>query len=250
MNFNYKDITEMLETKEIDIHHESYIERALKDYGFEKFPESGLEDRAAITLVNRVIDLEHADALLIRIKPETSGKFGAQTVKEKLGKVEKIVKDAVMGMIRAGAEIPVIFPSAYRRLIEKDTSISSMITQYFLGIFLGTLTTSYTYSQLSQNNSEIIPYILGTQIATNLISGIYEWRRVERKKAKEADEILVKYNVLGETSPSRTISKKRGDRKKCGHKCNVCNNRSCPDCYAKKDTSPSGMKIWKHHIID
>ena len=80
-------------------------------------------------------------------------------------------------------------------------------------IDFGALHFSSSDSFLSQITPELIPYVLGTQIVTNIASGIYEQRRSAKKKAKEKIE-LIKI------------------REKCfkGNDCRTCDNLNCPYC--------------------
>lgn len=86
-------------------------------------------------------------------------------------------------------------------------------------------TTLGIYLYLKDTNPKLIPYAIGAQIATNVISGIHELRRNKRKIAEEEAEVRYtarKHNIF---QRAKAITK----REKCYRKsdCSKCDNSKC-----------------------
>jgi hypothetical protein len=93
MNHSYESVKETMITQGIDV-PESYIEKALREYGFDKFPEAGLEDSGLTKLVKRATDIAHAEAQLIPRKSK-QGHLPVQKIKkEKESKLKEMIQSA------------------------------------------------------------------------------------------------------------------------------------------------------------
>jgi hypothetical protein len=92
MNHNYESVKETMITQGIDV-PESYIERALKELSFERFPEVGLSDIGLNKLVKTATDIYHSDVDLIPRKKESyNPKITPVKVKSKSKKESKLIK--------------------------------------------------------------------------------------------------------------------------------------------------------------
>jgi hypothetical protein len=187
-NHHYESVKETMITRGIDV-PESYIERALRSYGFDKFPEGGLEDRGLDKLIKRATDIAHAEAQLIKRKPKReylpipkikkeSGLENsvASIIKEDLKKVGKtslkIGKFAIYPTFGINFALPTMMRKAGEYTYPAMAALVSV---------LGLLEISMSYTLLFNINKKIIPWVIGTQIT----SGIYEYiRHVKRKQKK------------------------------------------------------------------
>jgi hypothetical protein len=193
-NHNYESVKETMQEIGID---ESYIEKTLKLYGLEEFPKSGLNDKGLSKLVKTATDIAHSEASLTTIKPKkvylpvqkikkakNSGNLESQIIKEDLKKVEEIGK-----RILKCAVYPIlnlfILPTLTRKassFIEKEREGKEWLLLVFGEAIIGTST---LYMKSFKNNQKLLPYILGAQVITNIISGIYEYIRHVKKESED-----------------------------------------------------------------
>ena len=200
MNHNYQKVVESL--AEVNI-NESYIQKALEEYGFNKFPESGLEDAGLIKLVKTATDIYHSEAQLIqrktkqghlpisKIKPKKESKLETSVgsiVKEDL-------KKAGEGIVEWGGKIskgiayftfgPLILPTMERILNGNKEEKKD----YVIAACFGTAIEFCGYLFLlaycnNKENYKVLVELLSTQTVTNLASGIYEYVRHVKKRAE------------------------------------------------------------------
>lgn len=201
MNLHYKGAVETLEGLGISS-PESYLERALKVYNFDSFPESGLNDEATGKLMKTAVDIAHADERLVQKefktdyslnpKEKVSGDLGTQILREELdgnlkkvgigiGKVTKEIWDYTLGINFA------MIPTLKKAVYDKDGNPKGPFKMAGLAIS-SVGVNSFTFFYLLQHNPKIIPYIAIPQIATNVISLIHELRR--NKKKMEAEIVI------------------------------------------------------------
>jgi hypothetical protein len=93
MNHSYESVKETMMTRGIDI-PESYIEKALREYGLEEFPEVGLSDVGLTRLVKTATDIYHSDVDLIPRKAKR-GYLPAPKIKEEKPKKESKLKGII-----------------------------------------------------------------------------------------------------------------------------------------------------------
>lgn len=70
MNYDYEMIRSTLKESVIDS-CESSIEKALREFGYDKFPEVGLDDMGKNKLINRIMEIEKDEARLILRKEKS-----------------------------------------------------------------------------------------------------------------------------------------------------------------------------------
>jgi hypothetical protein len=75
MRFNYPDIRKTLEESETDS-SEASIEKALRSFGYERFPEAGLDDSGKNKLIAKIIEIEKNEARLMPKKEERKQRVG------------------------------------------------------------------------------------------------------------------------------------------------------------------------------
>jgi hypothetical protein len=197
MNHDYQTVAKTFAEQEID---ESYIEKALYELGFDKFPKSGLEDSGLIKLVETATDIYHSEAQLVKRKPKkgylptpkikrekqkNSGDLEFQIIKEEFKKVGKVSKKILKGITYCTAGAMFANPTIARKIIENCGDETYIFVE-----LIGTVIESgiCLYWSLAETNPKLIPYVFGTQIATNIASGIYEYVRHVKTKAKRLRE--------------------------------------------------------------
>jgi hypothetical protein len=105
---SYKSIKEILETQEIDI-PELYLQRTLKEYGYSKFPESGLTDEAATKLLHSSIDLYWKEAKLKAISHNLKSQIKSKSKsRQEVYKNSKPPARKVKRIIYQGINPPII----------------------------------------------------------------------------------------------------------------------------------------------
>ena len=204
MNFNYEMIQEALTERGINI-KESYIERAVKELGFEKFPEVGLSDIGLTKLVKTATDIYHSDVDLIPRKKEKN--YSKSPI---VGEIVKGLGKIVIDSVGLTFQIPRAI-SVYCDGDEAEgTWIGISCLAHFLG---GEFAIFAAYRELFKN-PKLGWIVLGTQIFTNVASGIYEHVRNVKNKSKEKIE----------------------EQEKCfaENDCRKCPNLNCPHLTIKK----------------
>jgi hypothetical protein len=186
MNHKYKDIQEAL--AEVGT-GKNYLTKALREYGFEKFPKSGLEDEEKNKVICKAVSLAYPLPEK-QIKP--SGKL--EIIVGELKKLIPFVTAPIENTLRA----PTMMRKVWEDLLchEEDLPegrltldawrIAAGLTEFVGGISV--------YKNLTETNPKLIPYILGTLITTNVISGIYEYVRHVKNKSEETQESIDEYN--------------------------------------------------------
>ena len=231
MNHNYQKVKETMITQGIDI-PESYIKKALREYGLEEFPEVGLSDIGLSKLVKTAIDIYHSEIDLTQRKSkkgylpvlkikESKQKNNFQDletkVEENSGDNWEIVKDISFGV--AGATLGAFFVnSSMQRTIESEYPRG-------LAVLGGASISFMVYGLLITHNPKLIPYVLGTQLFTNAISGVYERRGNKKNKQTEKEsikEVIRKNNIKQRAEEIRI-------REECYKKndCTKCSNPKC-----------------------
>jgi hypothetical protein len=202
--FKHEDIKTGMDTVGVD---KSYLERALKERGFSEFPMSGLDEGYLKPLMNEVFEMYAKESKLIPIKQRRKSlerKTGEN--KNEIKKRALQLREVVLGIGLGVTGLFLAFPTMKRIL--KDDGIG-----LWLPLLGGVLANRNVYNYLSQTNPKLIPYVIGTQIVTNIASGIYEQRRSVKNKAKEITETIK-------------------IREKCfeGNDCRRCDILNCPYC--------------------
>ncbi len=79
-----------------------------------------------------------------------------------------------------------------------------------IGTVIGVSGSIIGYKSLIYTNSKLIPYVLGTQIITNIASGIYETVRAKRKRKEEEDKEKeqIRMSQMNEEEERKFISEK------------------------------------------
>jgi len=204
MNLDYKGAVETLEGLGISS-PESYLERALKVYNFDSFPESGLNDEATGKLMKTAVDIAHADERLVQKRLKTdyslnpkekvSGDLGTQILREELDGnlkkvgigIGKVTKSTIQGIV-AGFTIP-YYIQRIKGLEKSSEPVYSNIVYSILGGLSNLGLSGILISiPMITYNPKLIPYLIGTPIATNVISLIHELRR--NKKKIEAEIVI------------------------------------------------------------
>ena len=214
MNHNYQNVKETITTQGIDI-PESYIKKALIEYGLEEFPEVGLSDIGLSKLVKTAIDIYHSEIDLTQRKSkkgylpvpkikESKQKNKFQDletkVEENSGDNWNIVKDIFFGV--AGATLGAFFVnSSMQRTIESEYPRG-------LAVLGGASISFMVYGLLITHNPKLVPYILGTQLFTNAISGIYERRKSIKGEAIEKQREEIKMSQMNKEAEEKFISEK------------------------------------------
>jgi len=194
---DYESIKETLAERVVDV-KENYIKKALEELGYNQFPESGLNEEGKNRLIERTIDIQEREASLIPKKIEkpkkNSENLESQVMKEELNNAKEI-----LGFIGGGItklfislgtnlafRVPFALPTYIRRHNKwwtKHEPSEGLGESIFQGGGLGLLYNIFLYAALSDNKKIVLPLIL-TQLTSNTISGIYEWKRHVKKKAK------------------------------------------------------------------
>jgi hypothetical protein len=200
MNHSYESVKSTMITQGIDI-PESYIEKALKEYGFERFPEAGLEDNGLGKLVKRATDIAHSEAQLIprktkkdylpvpKIKKEKESRLEnsvGSVMKEDLKKVGKFIKN-ISCML---GTVPYI-PTIARKYQEGDFKGSLVVANNYDLIFISgciedlafAITEGLAIGNVINQKAGI--GILVATLTTNLASGIYEYVRHVKKRRED-----------------------------------------------------------------
>ena len=158
---------------------ESYLEKALKRKGFSEFPKSGLNEGYLEPLMNEVFGMYAKESRLTPVKQKR------KSLERKTEENREDIKKRALKLGEIGLGITglfLTFPTMRRTM--KDDGIKLWVP------LLGGIVENYQlYRCLSQTNPKLVPYVLATQIATNLISGFYEVARHVKNKAKERTEI-------------------------------------------------------------
>jgi hypothetical protein len=197
MNHSYESVKETMITRGIDV-PESYIEKALREYGFDKFPESGLEDSGLDKLVKRATDIAHAEAQLIPRKAKR-GYLPVPKIKKAKAKtsgnldfLKEIAKEDLEKICRLGAvytTATIAIPTGFRISdVNNLNAPNGNATAWILGTFTALLGRLSLYVTLSKNNPKLGFTAGAIDIATNLVSLFYEGARHAKKTAEERIE--------------------------------------------------------------
>jgi hypothetical protein len=204
MNHNYESVKETMITQGIDV-PESYIERAVEELGFEKFPEVGLSDIGLSKLVKTATDIYHSDVDLTPRKSTHWASLETLVIKEDLKKVGRgIIKTITYPILN-----PFIYPTIRRKAMDSwYDSPPFLATGGFIAITLG------GYMSLYRMNPKLILPIALTQVVTNLASKVYEHIKQVKNEAEEKEE----------------------EQEKCfkENDCRKCPNLKCPHLTIKK----------------
>jgi len=183
MQYSYEDIKETLKT-DVTYYHENYITKALNEFGYDSFPESGLNDKGKNKLINKVIEISESEASLqqkgIKKIKKTSENLESILIKDlkKVGEIAYKVITYLPAAIMAA-------PTTVRRSLEgyygEDNGL--MISALTAGMFSAATLSSYLC--LGVETPELIPYVLISQLTTNAVSGIYEWIKSAKKKSEK-----------------------------------------------------------------
>jgi hypothetical protein len=201
MNHNYQKVVETMQEVGID---ESYIRNALRLYGFEEFPKSGLDERGLSKLVKTATEMFYSEASLTTRKPK-KGYLPAPKIKKERAKnfesleilisiMKKDLKDVGIKTSKF-VTYPLLtfwaYPTLIRKLIESDDGFlgGPLGLGQFLGAIGAILMNTVTYIYLQSENTKLILPVFLTQVATNLTSGIYEYVRHVKNEAKERAEV-------------------------------------------------------------
>jgi hypothetical protein len=180
MNYDYEMVKKALTERGIDV-HESYIERALREYGFEEFPASGLEYAGLSKLVKTAVNIYHSEANLITRNPKCKDNLPVPKIKEKVGYWTQKRRDIMDSITTLGCGF--LVPYNIRTFKEDQAmgDVPSVIC--FLGPVLGIvlLANNLTFCIEHKQYQAIL---LATTVGTNLASGIYEYIRHVRKKSR------------------------------------------------------------------
>jgi hypothetical protein len=226
MNHDYQKIVETMQEIGID---ESYIGKTLRQYGYDEFPKSGLDDTGLSKLVKTATEMSYSEASLTtrkskkgylpapKIKKEKSKTSDLETsvMKEELKKVGKFMSYLI--------GIPFLTPTIIRKTSENIEDCSGLLAGEFIlsfclhGVVLG----------LCINNPKKMMAYLITGVLPNVASGIYEYYRHVKNKAKEKVEVK-KTGWCGENYKN----------------CIGCNERGDWDCPSDKEI----IKFVEQHI--
>jgi|WetSurMetagenome_2_1015567.scaffolds.fasta_scaffold200152_1 hypothetical protein len=192
LNHNYKSVKETMMTRGIDI-PESYIERAVKELGFERFTEVGLSEVGLTRLVETAIDIYHSE---IDLTPRETESYNPIITPVKIEKEKPKQYDQVKEGIlkRTGKEIlkTITYPTLgctclIPTMIRKNWELTG--PEFFGAAIIGSwISNIILWNSLIVHNQKLIPYVLGTQIATNLVSLFYEVARHAKKTGEERIE--------------------------------------------------------------
>ncbi|MFA5071607.1 MAG: hypothetical protein WC511_04580 [Candidatus Pacearchaeota archaeon] len=192
MNHNYEDIKEILTAMDIP---KSYMKKALNEFGFKKFPKSGLEDDGKNKLIERAIEIAHFEAQLVKRKPkkgylplpkseiETKPSESLEIIVDDWKEVVEVSKLFLKGVAYATAGVTFAIPTMIRKALESewDDKLEETLIPAG-GLFLDSF---ILYKTLAATNPKLIPYVIATQIGTNIASGIYEYVRHVKNKSEE-----------------------------------------------------------------
>lgn len=199
---NYEDIKQTL--VEVGC-PESYIQKGLNELGFSSFPESGLSDKGKSKLLKKVLDIQKNDANLSlrthktkvvknegKIVIEKAKSLELEILREDLEKIGNGAKKYMPKVIRGALKTlvyPILVPFAFPTMWKKSFDYSNELDAAFpwvLTLFGGINETGILYTALDlTNNSKFILPIILAQLGTNALSGLYEWGRNIKKRAKK-----------------------------------------------------------------
>ena len=250
MNHNYQSVKETIITQGIDI-PESYIGKALREYGLEEFPEAGLSDIGLSKLVKTVTDIYYSE-IDLTLRKQKKCKLSVSKIKESKQNnssqdLETKVKGNSNDILEVGKKIFSGFTAAALGTFFVNSSMQRRIErEYPKGIaILGGASISFmVYGQLIQHNPKLIPYVLGTQLFTNTFSLGYELARKIKNK-KESKKRPIK---------NLTLEEKEGitKREECYAKndCRRCDNLKCPYCRPIKEFVENKTYLYKEILLD
>ena len=167
---------------------ESYLERALSEFGYEDFPESGLSDKGFRIFMKRVSEIDEAESDLKPVKTkDLSSKVLETRVKIKKDKREKsngylsiVGKD--LGKVGKGivgtAYIflsPFVIPTANARYADKAPFPDNLASP--VAFVLNAFSPGYYGFEFAEGNPTRGFIVLGAHLGLNLASGIYEYVR-------------------------------------------------------------------------
>ena len=191
MNHDYQKVLETMQEVGID---ESYIGKTLKLYGLEEFPKSGLDDTGLSKLVKTATEIFHSEASLTTRKTK-KGYLPAPKIKKEKAKNSGSLENSIMkeDLKKAGKTvlkivtypIGIIFtaPTMVRKgFIKDDDPLEFPGASPFVLSLVGNM---ILWASLYYRNPKLVPYVLATQITTNLASGIYEYVRHIKNKTEE-----------------------------------------------------------------
>jgi hypothetical protein len=196
---------------------EASIEKALREFGYQQFPEAGLNDTGISRLIKKINEIEEREAGLMPINrgdsegvtslEEKSNKYKLKSenkpvvrrVKKQETKNPTLIRkisQGIYGFSRGFIEHNFMFPTAMRKdwsgdWTKRGKKEGIRETAYFLSFWqppvpqLIPWVDYLTYSLLYRHNSEIGNIVLGAQIATNMISLGYEITRGIIRKNKK-----------------------------------------------------------------
>jgi hypothetical protein len=191
-NHSYESVREILEGQRIP---ESYLEKALREHGHEEFPEAGLSDIGKDRLIQTAIDIYHSD---VDLTPRKKESYNPKIALVKVGKksthwasletsvmkeeLKKVGRGIIKTITYPTLGIMCVLPTMIRKSCEGDDPLEFPGATPFIGSVIGN---AILWISLTNNNPKLIPYVIGTQVITNTISGIYEYVRHVKNKAKE-----------------------------------------------------------------
>jgi len=210
MNHDYQKVVETMQEVGID---ESYIGKTLRLYGLEEFPKSGLDDKGLSRLVKTATEIFQSEASLTTRKPK-KGYLPAPKIKKEKPKNSSLETSVIKeDLKKVGKEIrnighvlrtPFLVPTTVRKVNDCDYD-----NEWYYVIFpvigaiegVGLLTSVIELYKTS--NPKLATLLLATTVITNLASGIYEYYRHVKNKAKEKLEKLeeVKEDIHGTILP-------------------------------------------------
>ncbi|MDD5012321.1 MAG: hypothetical protein PHQ66_01590 [Candidatus Nanoarchaeia archaeon] len=225
--YTYEDIKRTLASIECP---ESYMSKGLNELGYESFPESGLNDKGQSKLLRTVLDIYNSEMNLSlrNYKTKIIKKDGKTIIKkEKIKRPEKKPKSLEMlvfkedlqkigDRIKTIAEytpevvrgvlkmityptigVNLLFPTMFRKAINFDNGDTPFYGEYVTrgwtisGTIIGS---AGVYTTLALTKPEYILPVALTQIGANIASGLYEWGRSIRERAKEKRKEIEKKN--------------------------------------------------------
>jgi len=193
MRFNYEDIRKTLAESETDS-SEASIEKALRSFGYSKFPEAGLDDAGASKLISKIVEIEKNEARLMPINANKRRENKRKLIQEtgKNGLESQIIKEDLK---KFGEGVKIVFRDVTYLTLGVNFALPTMIRKayYFdgllanpLGAIMGTFVESLLgYAVLFATNPKLILPVALTQAGTNFASGCYEWVRSIRERTQK-----------------------------------------------------------------
>jgi hypothetical protein len=181
-------LKEVKETIEEAGYSSKNLKRALNQLHFSEFPEGGITDNGLQKILNIVKEIDNKESNLEgivevsskpkKIKKNKKSNTYLSVVGKDLGKVGKGIGESILFV----TGWPLILPSMSRIYNNKATYSGVNAMGLTSGQVYAAAGAAWGYAYGFMSNPKLASILLGIQLGTNALSGLYEWYRKINKE--------------------------------------------------------------------